>query len=198
VSGIKRRNQVSRELILKAVAANQPELLPLPDISGFVGGYPDVEAKFIATLTAIGGFVHRVKDFESIRIIVAEKFEGRIIGRVEGLNLGEKDMPVLVHGLENVELAILDAQFAVAENGAVWLTETQMGERVVPFICQHLAIVVSAKNILPTMHEAYKKIGDAEYGFGAFIAGPSKTADIEQSLVLGAHGPRSMTIFITD
>ena len=189
---------MSKETILKAVAANQPELLPLPDISAFAGDYADVEAKFITTLTGIGGFVHRVEDFESISVIVAEKFEGRIIGRVNDLDLGEKDLPVLVHGLENVELAILDAQFAVAENGAVWLTETQMGERVMPFICQHLAVVVSVKNILPTMHEAYKKIGDEKYGFGTFIAGPSKTADIEQSLVLGAHGPRSMTVFITD
>jgi L-lactate dehydrogenase complex protein LldG len=46
------------------------------------------------------------------------------------------------------------------------------------------------------MHEAYSKIGEQQYGFGVFIAGPSKTADIEQSLVLGAHGPRSMTVFL--
>jgi L-lactate utilization protein LutC len=38
----------------------------------------------------------------------------------------------------------------------------------------------------------------ADYGFATFIAGPSKTADIEQSLVLGAHGPRSMTVFLLD
>ncbi|MNW08326.1 Lactate utilization protein C [compost metagenome] len=46
------------------------------------------------------------------------------------------------------------------------------------------------------MHEAYQKIADSVYGFGTFIAGPSKTADIEQSLVLGAHGPKNMTVFI--
>jgi L-lactate dehydrogenase complex protein LldG len=46
------------------------------------------------------------------------------------------------------------------------------------------------------MHDAYKRIGLAPYTYGAFIAGPSKTADIEQSLVLGAHGPKSMTVFI--
>ena len=46
------------------------------------------------------------------------------------------------------------------------------------------------------MHEAYQKIGNSEYGFGSFIAGPSKTADIEQSLVLGAHGARGLTVFL--
>lgn len=97
------------------------------------------------------------------------------------------------HELENVELAILPAYFAVAENGACWLTEALLPERVLPFITQHLILIVNKADVLPTMHEAYKNIGQQHYGYGAFIAGPSKTADIEQSLVLGAHGARSIT-----
>jgi L-lactate dehydrogenase complex protein LldG len=50
--------------------------------------------------------------------------------------------------------------------------------------------------IVSTMHEAYAKIADEAYGFGGFIGGPSKTADIEQALVLGAHGPLSMTVYL--
>jgi len=102
------------------------------------------------------------------------------------------------HGLENVELAILEAHFGVAENGACWITEDRMIERALPFIAQNLALVIHKKDIVLHMHEAYQRIADAGYGFGTFIAGPSKTADIEQSLVLGAHGPRSMTVFLID
>ena len=48
------------------------------------------------------------------------------------------------------------------------------------------------------MHQAYDSIDVAKEGFGAFIAGPSKTADIEQSLVIGAHGARSATIYVIE
>jgi L-lactate dehydrogenase complex protein LldG len=96
----------------------------------------------------------------------------------------------------DVELAIIEARFAVAENGAVWLTEDVMGHRILPYIAQHLAVIVSENNILSTMHDAYETIGSEDYGFGGFIGGPSKTADIEQALVLGAHGPLSMTVYL--
>jgi L-lactate dehydrogenase complex protein LldG len=61
-----------------------------------------------------------------------------------------------------------------------------------------LCIVVKREKIIPTLHEAYDLIARNNYSFGVFIAGPSKTADIEQSLVLGAHGPKSMTIFLVE
>jgi L-lactate dehydrogenase complex protein LldG len=48
------------------------------------------------------------------------------------------------------------------------------------------------------MHHAYQKIDIAKGGFGIFIAGPSKTADIEQSLVIGAHGARTATIYVLE
>ena len=100
------------------------------------------------------------------------------------------------HSYQDIELALIKAHFSVAENGAVWLTEEVMGQRIIPYICQHLAVIVHAESIVPTLHEAYEKIGTGNYGFGGFIGGPSKTADIEQALVLGAHGPLSMTVFI--
>jgi L-lactate dehydrogenase complex protein LldG len=78
----------------------------------------------------------------------------------------------------------------------VWVKESQMVNRLLPFICQHLVIVLEKKKLVATMHHAYQEINVFEEGFGVFIAGPSKTADIEQSLVIGAHGARSMTVYL--
>ena len=91
---------------------------------------------------------------------------------------------------------VLRGELAVAENAAVWVPENNMGHRMLPFIAQHLVLIVEEKNIVPTMHDAYARLRTHLTGYGAFIAGPSKTADIEQSLVVGAHGPLSMRLVV--
>jgi L-lactate dehydrogenase complex protein LldG len=63
-------------------------------------------------------------------------------------------------------------------------------------VTQHLALVVSARELVADMHEAYRRVRFDGAGFGLFIAGPSKTADIEQALVIGAHGARSCSVFL--
>ena len=100
------------------------------------------------------------------------------------------------HELDSVDLLICRGTLGVAENGAVWLTESQMGHRAAPFLTEYLVLILNEDQIVATMHDAYERIGIAEEGFGLFIAGPSKTADIEQSLVIGAHGPRRHTVLI--
>ena len=190
----------SRANILQAIARNQPAATPLPDISDIaVVDYDSVD-KFKATLEGIGGQVIEISDIQEIVDYVTNYHAGsqRIISTLPELASvveinWQQDDP---HSLENVELCILEAQFGVAENGALWLTEAQMGQRVAPFITQNLAVVVKKSDMVPTMHHAYDRIAQAEYPFGLFLAGPSKTADIEQSLVLGAHGSRSMTVFL--
>ncbi len=186
---------------MAAVKKNQPPQQILPELDTLGNKGAADTAQFTTVLTNIGGKVYEVDGYEAVIKTIQEQFPRawKIASPIEALDeianvdLSEYNDP---HALQTVDLAILQPQFGVAENGAVWLTETDMHVRALPFICQHLAMIVSAQQIVPTMHEAYKRIGDKQYGFGAFIAGPSKTADIEQSLVLGAHGPKSMTLFL--
>lgn len=100
------------------------------------------------------------------------------------------------HHFADVDLFVARGEFAVAENGAVWITDAGLRHRVLFFLAQHLALVVPAAAIVSNMHQAYERLSFVEPRFGAFISGPSKTADIEQSLVIGAHGARSLTVFL--
>jgi L-lactate dehydrogenase complex protein LldG len=190
----------SREKILEAVLKNQPATAPLPDITIFQGDENDKVEKYINVFKAIGGSAFLVDDMNTVKTFINGNFDlgKRIITTLPELNGVAEILPATddPHTFEDIELAIIRAHFAVAENGAVWLTEEVMGQRIIPYICQHLAVVVNRGNIVPTLHEAYKIIGAGDYGFGGFIGGPSKTADIEQALVLGAHGPLTMTVFI--
>jgi L-lactate dehydrogenase complex protein LldG len=186
----------SREKILSAIAANKPALkeMPVPAISE-ITNYDDKAAKFISTLEGIGGKVQQLKDENELRSIISNEIsEGYSI--LNAIDAGNKAGMMSATELESVHKAYLKATVGVAENGAVWISETQMVNRLLPFICQHLIIVLERKDIVSTMHHAYQQINVFEEGFGAFIAGPSKTADIEQSLVIGAHGARSLTVYL--
>lgn len=191
----------SRETILAAVKANQPERTALPDISLFEHRAPASLQKFATVLTTIGGKIAYVSGYDEIAQIIDAQYgkDVRVVSPITELKaLSPENLEdiVSVHDFHNVEIAILKGHFGVAENGAVWITEHEMLHRVLPFVTQHLSLVINEDAIVPTMHHAYELINKITYGFGAFIAGPSKTADIEQSLVIGAHGPRSMTVFV--
>lgn len=190
----------TRDKILQAVLQNQPEATALPDISIFKGDNNGIVQKYMDVFKTIGGSSFLVDDLTTVKLSIAENFDTtrRIVSTLPELSDRFEVISTSAdpHSYSDVELAIIRAHFSVAENGAVWLTEDLMGQRIIPYICQHLAVIVTAESIVPTLHEAYEKIGAGNYGFGGFIGGPSKTADIEQALVLGAHGPLSMTVFI--
>jgi len=190
----------TREKILEAVLKNQPPATALPDISFFKGDNNNLVQKYMNVFKTIGGTAFLVEDIEAAKTMINENFDTAKRTVTTLTELSERleliSPTADPHTYDDIELAIIKAHFAVAENGAVWLTEEVMGQRIIPYICQHLAVIVNADSILPTLHEAYEKIGAGDYGFGGFIGGPSKTADIEQALVLGAHGPLSMTVFI--
>ena len=200
----------SRETILAAIGrtkgtTRQPSPLPqIPDSQTFTDRLIE---RFSDTLTGVGGQVVRVSDWLDIIQHIEQTYRHpsitpahRIITMLPELSavaeVGIGWVELAPHLLADAELTIIGAHFGVAENGAVWLTESLLGHRAAPFICQHLAVVLDANAIVPTMHDAYERIGDADYGFGLFMAGPSKSADIEQSLVMGAHGPKTMTLFL--
>ena len=192
----------SRDEILSAVRRHLPESVALPELTGPWIQYSDPIAQFSSVLEMIGGRCVRVPNLESINAeldaLPVYASAKQVISTIPGVgaatvNLDSVDDP---HALEDVDFAILPGEFGVAENAAVWVTDQAIKHRVIYFLCQHLSLVISAKEMLHNMHQAYERLSVGNSPFGGFIAGPSKTADIEQSLVIGAHGPRSMTVFV--
>jgi len=193
----------SKVEILRKVKQNQPAFVSeLPDLNVLGSESFDILEKYKTVLKGIGGDFVEVSDYQDIIDFVKKNYavDKRIITTIPELSeIAKTDwLDVDPHSLEDVELTLVKAHFGVAENSALWVTDAILGQRVSAFIPQYLAIVVNKHNIVATMHQAYDRIGGQEYGFGTFIAGPSKTADIEQSLVLGAHGARGLVVFLME
>lgn len=191
----------AREQILAAVQNNQPDARPLPviDLRGLATPVTDLIARFTQALEAGGGSVRRVKNMKEVRGVVDElKTAGRLVINLVPQTGGIDTIPASNSILETLQQVFILGSVAVAENGAVWVPESTMLNRILPFISDQLFLVVYEKQLVPTMHEAYAKVIVDKDGYGVFIAGPSKTADIEQSLVIGAHGPRKMQVLLVE
>jgi len=160
----------------------------------------NLKALFIKTLNSIGGSVIEVNEIKEVEDYIKSTFPepARIINTITYINFEFEilNLKSNSHDFSNVTVAIMQGEFGVAENGAIWLTDANMGDQALPYICEHLILIINKNSIVPTLHEAYDKIGSSTYNLGTFLAGPSKTADIEQSLVLGAHGSKSLIVFL--
>ena len=193
---------MGRAAILKSVKENKPTLVPLPkiDLNPFQENV-DILETFKSNVKLVGGNIQELSQLSNIDSEVEKMYPNasEIISCIPESNLGtvsisEKTSP---HELETVDLAIVKGEFGVAENGAVWISEEAVSTRVLPFISNDLVIILNKEDLCLHMHQAYKLISERKRNFGLFISGPSKTADIEQCLVIGAQGAMSLTVILT-
>jgi L-lactate dehydrogenase complex protein LldG len=192
----------SRTDILSAVRSRKLATAELPSLAGPWITYADRRRQFSETLQAVGGRCIEVAGEQELRDALARlepvATAKKICSLVPGVLASSVDLAAVddPHELEDVDVAVVPGHFAVAENAAVWVTDEALRHRALLFIAQHLVLVVPGDQVIDNMHQAYERLQFEERGFGVFISGPSKTADIEQSLVIGAHGPRSLTVFL--
>ena len=191
----------SKELILKNIKENNiVKEVPLPSYENFGIKFDNKFETFSTMLESVGGKA-LVIEKEDLDKTIKELYpdEKIIASNVDFCSLGNFDSNSQddTHNLKDIDLAIVKGNFAVAENGAIWMKDESNRHRSLYFIAQNIVIVINENEIVNNMHEAYEKLSFEKAGFGVFISGPSKTADIEQSLVIGAHGPKSgYVIFI--
>ncbi len=204
----------TRTALFKKLRGRLLEAIDLPDLSAETWTrYDDPLAQFEEALASVGGVAVRVPDaaagdahLKQLPVWAEAKQTVSLVAGV-GVTTGELGTVPDVHELAGVDVAVFGGLFGVAENAAVWLDFSHTDHRGLCVIAQHLVLVVPADQIEHTMHDAYARLADADGGhrqkfgrggFGMFVSGPSKTADIEQSLVIGAHGARSLTCYLVE
>lgn len=199
---VSKKKVMSREEILKNIAKNKPKgNFPLPEIDLYLTK-ENAFTSFIEMLPKISAKIEIAKNYSKIATLVEESFTTkiRIVNTVDAVAIQGIDVNKLknLKELDLLDLAIIKGDLAVAENGAIWVSDKNLPHRILPFICENLVIIIDKSTIVNNMHQAYKLQNDLDYNYGVFIAGPSKTADIEQSLVVGAQGPRNLMVIIVD
>lgn len=199
---------LAREEILRAVRAAQPAEVPLPELAGLGLPVEDLRARFAAAVVEVGGRCVRVATDaagaasedaieEALEQIPQYAAARQVVSLIPGVRRANVDLAAVAdpHALVALDFCVLPGVFGVAENGAVWVTEHGGKNRACAFLTQHLALVVRGDALVADLHEAYARITLGP-GFALFLSGPSKTADIEQALVIGAHGARSCTVLL--
>lgn len=189
----------NKDTILGNLRKNVRETYEKPDLSFEKLVYPDPVAAFIRTATtAAGASVLEVQDGEDINEVIqrAYPFAKTIASNVAGVKATiSPDEVSTPQELDGTDVSVVLGTVGCAENACIWVPQT-MKERAVCFICEYLVIILDRENIVSNMHQAYELIKMPDLGFGTFISGPSKTADIEQALVYGAQSFCGVTIIL--
>ena len=200
MNGIKKEIKMGREAILQSIKKNKPEALPMPEVneSAFAENMDILEA-FKNSISLVGGTIKEV-DTNMIDTVIKAYYPkaNQIVSATSKSSLGTVQISKETdpHSLENIDLAIVEGELGVSENGAIWVTNTNSLVRALPFITNDLIIILDKNKLCLHMHQAYDMIETRNRDFGVFISGPSKTADIEQCLVVGAHGAMSLTVLL--
>ena len=190
-----------KEELLEKLRCNTSEQYDMPTTDIHSISYEDTVAQFIEMSKAVGSNVIVAQQGDSLPNLVRQAYpEAKVIasnltelGDIATLN---PDTVNDAQALNGTDVGVVAGEIGVAENGCVWIPQP-MKEKAVCFISEYLVIVLPKSGIVNNMHEAYDRITMPATGLGTFISGPSKTADIEQALVMGAQAARGVTVIIT-
>ena len=189
-----------KEDILSRYRANIKQQFDMPSLDDIKGiTYPDPLVQFILISEGDGGKVVELEPGKDINDLIRELYPEakEIASNLPEITIATRNPDTIgsPQALNNTDVGVIRGMFGVAENGCIWIPQ-QMVEKAVCFISENLVILLKKSEIVNNMHEAYKRIEFNDYGYGTFISGPSKTADIAQVLVMGAQAARSATIVL--
>ena len=191
---------MNKEDLLAKIRANIHTTYDMPSFDDMKGvQYADPLKQFVEMSKTVGGKVVELEKGQDINEVIKNCYPD---AKVIASNLPEvtianrnPDTVAEANDLNGTDVGVVRGVFGVAENGCIWIPQT-MRQKAVCFISEYLVILLDRKQIVNNMHEAYQRIEFNSYGYGCFISGPSKTADIAQALVMGAQAARGVTVVL--
>ena len=191
---------MNKEDLLAKIRANIHTTYDMPSFDDMKGvQYADPLKQFVEMSKTVGGKVVELEKGQDINEVIKNCYPD---AKVIASNLPEvtianrnPDTVAEANDLNCTDVGVVRGVFGVAENGCIWIPQT-MKQKAVCFISEYLVILLDRKQIVNNMHEAYQRVEFNSYGYGCFISGPSKTADIAQALVMGAQAARGVTVVL--
>ena len=112
------------------------------------------------------------------------------------------DDRIEISDLEKADVAITGCDALIAQTGSILLTTRSGGGRALSVLPPHHLVIATTDQVIADLPAAFQLLQD-RYGndfpsFMTLITGPSRTGDIERILVLGAHGPKVVTVILVD
>ena len=189
----------SKNDILAAIRRNTGTRYDMPEIKRDAITYEDKIKKFSEVLASAGGRAIELKNGEDVNDVIRSEFPDakRIASNLDEINCATFNPDTLDNPkeLNGTDVSVVKGEFGVVENAAVWLPK-QVRHKGLYFISNALVILLDKTQLVNNMHEAYARNEKGGYDYGVFMSGPSKTADIEQALVFGAHGPIQVVVIL--
>ena len=189
----------SKDDILAAIRRNTGTRYEMPEIELDAITYEDKIGHFSEVLASAGGRAIELKDDEDVNNVIRREFPEakRIASNLEEITCATFNPDNIENPkeLNGTDVSVVRGEFGVVENAAVWLPK-QVRHKGLYFISNALVILLDKTQLVNNMHEAYARNEKGGYDYGVFMSGPSKTADIEQALVFGAHGPIQVVVIL--
>jgi L-lactate dehydrogenase complex protein LldG len=169
----------------------------------FARNCDDLKTRFlrVAALSDVVGKLSEWKEAEGWKLIASHHAPllDAIVPFIGVPTLFTEERPTTSE-VERAEVGITLCDALIAQTGSVLLTTRSAGGRALSVLPPHHVVIARDSQLLPDLPAAFellqKKYNDNYPSLITFITGPSRTGDIERILVLGAHGPRFLTIFL--
>lgn len=189
----------SKDEIFARIKAHGIDRVERPEMTFTPLVYPDPLVQFEKILKAVGANYVLLDKGQDVNKVIRKAYPD---AKSIASNLPEitcatvnPDMLDDPRELNGTDVGVVRGEFGVLENGMVWI-KRQTSYKALLFIAEALVVILDRTRLVNNMHEAYTQPDFDDYEYGSFIAGPSKTANIEQALVIGAHGARGVTVIL--